>query len=167
MVFYTILTVHEYFWPLKEKKWGKMGQNKCARNVPNHVWLILMKSVPNEKEVFPQMIKVCQKNFSCFKRKKMIFGHFCDFRRNHKNRQKSIFSLERWKFFSSHPKHLGKQYFLIFYNFWFDKKSKKTLFFTFFLAKNCPSFNFEGQKVLKIKVFMESLQNRDCHIQPN
>ena len=56
-----------------------MGQNRCARSVSNHVWLILMKSVLNEKGVFPQMIKVCKKKNFMFFKKKSIFGRFCDF----------------------------------------------------------------------------------------
>ena len=53
-----------------------MGQNKCARSVTNHVWLILMKSVLNEKGVFPQMIKVCKKKISCFLRKNRFLAVF-------------------------------------------------------------------------------------------
>ena len=46
-----------------------MGQNRCAQSDSNYVRLILMKSVLNEKEVFPQMIKVCQKKFHVLKEK--------------------------------------------------------------------------------------------------
>ena len=66
------MAVHDYFGhflTVKGKKWGKMGQNMCARSDYNHVWLILMKSVLNEKGVFPQMIKVCKKKFYLSKEK--------------------------------------------------------------------------------------------------
>ena len=62
------------FFPLKVKKWGKMGQNKCAQS-GLHNWLILMKSVLNEKVLFLQMIKVYQKNVM-FLKKNLIFGCF-------------------------------------------------------------------------------------------
>ena len=169
MVFYKILAVHEYlgtFWPLKAKKWGKMGKNRCARSVTNHVWLILIKSVLNEKGVFPQMIKVGQKKFSYFLRKNWFLAVFVILEKSQKW-PKIIFFFWKVEIFLTHLNHLGKQYFFIFYTFWFNqKKIKKDTFFHFFLAKNCPSFNVEGQKVLKIKIFMESLQNRNCHIWP-
>ena len=143
-----------------------MGQNRCARSDSNHVWLILMKSVLNEKGVFPQMIKVCEKKFSCFLRKNRFLAVFVILEKITKTDKNSFFL---WK---------GGNFFRHTLNIWENstfsfsiildliKKSKKGTFLLF-LAQNCPSFNFEGQKVLKIKVFMESLQNRDCHIQPN
>ena len=119
------------FWLLKAKKWGKMGQKRCARTGLHHIWLILMKSVQNEKVLFSQMIKVCQKKFSCFLRKNRFLAIFVILEKSQK-RPKSFFSFERWKFFLTHLNHLGKQYFFIFYTFWFDQnKSKKTLFSLF------------------------------------
>ena len=96
MVFYKILAIHECL--LKAKNWGEMGQKRCARSGLHHIWLILMKSVQNEKVLFPQMIMVCQKNFHLSKEKN-IFWLFLWFWKNHKNGQKLIFSFERWKFF--------------------------------------------------------------------
>ena len=55
--------------------------------------------------------------FSIFGPKTGKMGHA----QNYKNGQKSIFHFERWKFFSSHLNHLGRQFFCIFYTFWFDK----------------------------------------------
>ena len=46
-----------------------MGQNKCARNVPNHVWLILMKSVQHEKSNVSSNDYGVPKKFPPFKRK--------------------------------------------------------------------------------------------------
>ena len=62
-----------------------------------HPFFNKSKSVENEKVQFPQIIKECQKKFHLSK-EKIIFGHFCDFGKI-KNSQKSVFSLERWKFF--------------------------------------------------------------------
>ena len=53
--------------------------------------------------------------------KKWIFGHFCDFAKITK-RPKNHFFFWKWKFFSAHLNHLGRQFFCIFYTFWFDQK---------------------------------------------
>ena len=134
-----------------------MGQNRCARSVTNHVWLILMKSVINGKVLFPQMITVCQKKFHV---KKINFGKITKTAKNH------FFLLKGGNFFMHTLIIWGNSIFSFSIIFDSIKKAKKTLFH-FFLAKNFPSFNFESQQVLKIKIFMKSLQNRNCNIQPN
>ena len=77
----------------------------------------------------------------------MDFWPFLWFWQNHKNGQKSIFYFESWKFFSAHLNHLGRQFFCIFYTFWFDQKkwakSKKTQF------AHGPFFQFLAQKYQK------------------
>ena len=135
------------FWPLKVKKWGKMGQNMCARSDSNHVWLILRKSVLNEKGVFPQMIKVCQKKFACFLRKNWFLAIFVILEKSQK-RPKIVFFFWKVEIFLAHLNHLGKQYFSIFYTFWFDKnKSKKTIFSLFF-GQKLPFLQLWGPKSL-------------------
>ena len=127
------------FWPLKAKKWGKMGQNRCARSVTNHVWLILMKSVPNEKEVFPQMIKVCQKNFSCFKRKKWFLAIFVIFEEITKTDKNQFFLWKGGNFFR-HTLNIWENSTFSFSKI-FDliKKAKKTLFYFFWPKIALPS----------------------------
>ena len=118
-----------------------------------------------KKEVFPQMIMVCQKKFSCFKRKNQFFAVFVILEEITKTDKNSFFLWKGGNFFR-HTLNIWENITFSFSIIFDLIKKQKRHFFTF-LAKNCPSFNFEGQKVLKIKVFMESLQNRDCHIQPN
>jgi len=86
-----------------------------------------------------------------FFKKKSIFGRFCDFGKITKTAKNRFFLLKGGNFFWHTLIIWGNSIFS--FSILFDsikKKSKKTLFFTFFLAKNCPSFNFEGQKVRKI-----------------
>ena len=45
--FWPYMSIYGTFWLLKAKKWGKMGQKRCARSGLHHIWLILMKSVQN------------------------------------------------------------------------------------------------------------------------
>ena len=98
------------------------------------------------------MIKVCWIKFPPFKIEKGFLAIFL-FCQNHKNGQKSIFYFERWKFFSAHLNHLGRQFFCIFYTFWFDQKkwakSKKTHFGAW------PIFSVFGPKMPKISIFMK------------
>ena len=83
---------------------------------------------------------------------KLIFGHFCDFAKI-KNGQKSIFYFERWKFFSVHLNHLGRQFFCIFYTFWFNQKKWAKSKKTHFCAR--PIFSVFGLKMPKISIFMK------------
>ena len=91
----------------------------------------------------------------------MDFWPFLWFWQNHKNGQKSIFYFERWKFFSTHLNHLGRQFFCIFYTFWFDQKkwakSKKDTFahgpFFQFLAQKCQKYQFSW-KNLFLTIFL-------------
>ena len=77
------------------------------------------------KKLSPQMIKVCQKKFPPFKRKKYMFGHFCDFAKITKNGQKSIFYFERWKFFLAHLNHSGDNFFVFYILFDSIKKNRQ------------------------------------------
>ena len=85
----------------------------------------------------------------------MDFWPFSWFWQNHKNGQKSIFSFERWKFFSAHLNHLGGLKFFIFYTFWFDQKkwakSKKTHF------RAWPIFSIFGPQIPKILILMKNI----------
>ena len=137
------------FWLLKAKKWGKMGQKRCARSGLHHIWLIIMKSVQNEKVPLPQMIMVCQKNFHISK-EKIIFWLFLWFWKNHKNGQKL-----KVEIFLAHLNHLGKLYFFIFYTFWFVKNQKlklKIKINTFVHGQFLPFC----QKMPKIPIFMKN-----------
>ena len=147
--FWLYMSIWGTFWPLKAKKWGKMGQKRCAWSGLQHIWLILMKSVQNEKYCFLKWLRCAKKNFHLSKEKN-IFWLFLWFWKNHKNDQKSLFSFERWKFFWHTLIILETVFFHFLYFLIRSKKIKKVTFFTFFLATNCPSFNFEGQKVHKI-----------------
>ena len=66
------------FLALKVEGRAIFGQKK-VKKVSFCFFLIESKSIENEKVLFSQMIKVCQKKFPPFKRKKTIFGRFCDF----------------------------------------------------------------------------------------
>ena len=74
---------------------------------------------------------------------------------NHKNGQKSIFYFERWKFFLAHLIHLERQFFCIFYTFWFDQKKWAKLKKTHFHA--WPIFSVFGPKMPKISIFMKKI----------
>ena len=100
------------------------------------------------KSVFFSM----KKNFH-FSKEKMDFWPFLWFWQNHKNGQKSIFYFERWKFFSAHLNHLGRQFFCIFYTFWFDQKKWAKLKKRHFRAR--PIFSVFGPKMPKISIFMK------------
>ena len=115
-----------------------MDQKRCAQSDSNHVWPILMKSVLNEKYCFLKSLRCAKKNQLFFRKVEIFLAHL---------------------------NHLVTPYYLVSYTFWFNKFKKKT-FSTFFLADNCPSFHFKGQKVWKISNFMESLINRNCQIWP-
>ena len=104
-----------------------------------------MKSVLNEKLVFPQMIKLCQKNFM-FLKKKSIFGRFCDFGKNHKNGQKLTFSFERWKFFQHTFIIWENSTFSFFILFYLLKKNQKRHFFHFFWQKIAPPSTLRAKK---------------------
>ena len=125
-----------------------MGQNRCKIGVTNHVWLILMKSVLNGKVLFFQMIKVCKKIFSCFLRKNQFLAVFVILEKSQKW-PKIVFFLLKGAIFFWHTLIIWGN--SISFSIVFDLiKKEKRHFFHFFLAKNCPSFNFEGQKVRKI-----------------
>ena len=100
----------------------------------------------------PKWLRCARKKFPLSK-EKMDFWPFLWFWQNHKKDQKSVFSLERWKFFSAHLNHLGRQFFCIFYTFWFDQKkwakSKKRHF------RAQPIFLVFGPKMPKISIFMK------------
>ena len=89
-----------YFWHFWAKNWknGPCAKVPFFRFCP--FFLIKSKSIENTKKLSPQMIKVCQKKFHLSK-EKMDFWPFLWFWQNHKNRQKSIFSFERWNFFAT------------------------------------------------------------------
>ena len=104
-----------------------------------------------------------------------FFSHFCHFLHwktpftyvNHKNGQKSIFSFERWKFFSTYPNRLGRLKFCIFYTFWFDQKNgqnKKKLTFVhrpFFqiLAQKCQKYQFSSKNIF-LRIFLWVILDR-------
>ena len=110
--YWPYMSIWGTFWPLKAKKWGKMGQNRCARSDSNHVWLILMKSVINGKVLFSQMIKVCQKKFSCFLRKNRFLAVFVILEKSQK-RPKIVFFFWKVEIFLAHLNHLRKHSFFI------------------------------------------------------
>ena len=85
------------FWPSKLKE-GQFLAKKSEKSDFFDFFLIESKSIENEKVLFSQMIKVCQKNFHLSK-EKINFWPFLWFFQNHKNSQKIIFSFEMWKFF--------------------------------------------------------------------
>ena len=78
------------FLALKVEGEAIFGQKK-VKKVTFLIFLMESKSIENEKILFPQMIKVCQKKFPPFKRKKTIFGHFCDFSKIKKTAQNRFF----------------------------------------------------------------------------
>ena len=91
---------------------------------------------------------MCWKKISTFKNKKWIFGHYCDFAKITKMAKNPFFILKGGNFFSAHLNHLGRQFFCIFYTFWFDQKNgqnkKKALLRT-------AHFFWLNQKVQKIQ----------------
>ena len=147
MVFYKILAVHECL--LKAKNWGEMGQKRCARSGLHHIWLILMKSVQNEKSTVSSNDYGVPKKFPPFKRKKYFLAVFVILEKSQKWPKVDFFF---WKveIFSAHLNHLRKLYFLIFYTFWFVKKmgeneNKNTFVhghFLPFLAKKLQKYQF-------------------------
>ena len=105
-----------------------------------------------KKYRFPKWLSCAKKNFHLSK-EKMEFSPFSCFGQNHENSRKSIFSLERWKFFLPHQFHLGRRYFFIFYTFLFGKKNGEIIeAFTFL---HFVIFAVFGQKMSKILIFMK------------
>ena len=95
----------------------------------------------------------CAKKNVHLPKEKMDFWPFLWFCQNHNNGQKSIFSLQKWNFFSAPLNHLGRQIFWIFYTLWFDQKKWAKLKKTHFCA--WPTFSVFGPKMPKISIFMK------------
>ena len=72
---------------------------------------------------------------------------------------KNPFFLKKSDFFLWHSLIIWENACLMFSNLFgrIEKKSKKTLFFIFFLAKFCTIFNFGGLKMLEISIFRKNL----------
>ena len=62
------------FWPSKLKEGQFLAKKKVKKSVFFDFFLIESKSIENEKILFPQMIKVYQKKFPPFKRKKRFLA---------------------------------------------------------------------------------------------
>ena len=133
-------------------------------------FFIESKSMENTKNHLPKWLRCTRKNFHLSK-EKMDFWPFLWFWQNHKNGQKSIFYFERWKFFSAHLNHLGRQFFCIFYTFWFDQKNgqnwKKPTFahgpLFQFLAQKCQKYKFSW-KIPFLTIFLWVISVRKCFL---
>ena len=137
------------FWPSKLKEGQFLA--KKSKKVPFLLFLIKSKIIENEKVLFSQMFRVWRKKFQPFQRKNEFLAVFVILEKIRKTAKNPFFLWKGGNFFWHTLIIWGNSIFS--FSILFDsikKKSKKTLFFTFFLAKNCPSFNFEGQKVRKI-----------------
>ena len=95
----------------------------------------------------------------------MVFWPFLWFWPKHENGQKSIFSLEKWKFFLAHLNHLGRQIFFSFYIFYSVKKSrqKREKAEKMARAKKCPfsifaHFFWPNQKCKNWKILVSQTE---------
>ena len=90
------------FWPSKLKEGQFLAKKKVKKSDFFDFFLIESKSIENEKILFPQMIKVCQKKFPPFKRKKRFLAVFVIFPKSQK-RPKIDFFLKNMKIFFATP----------------------------------------------------------------
>ena len=139
------------FWPLKAKKWGKMGQNRCAWSGLHHIWLILMKSVLNEKVLFLQIIKVCGKKFPPFQRKNWFLAVFVILKKITKTTKNLFFLLKGGIFFWHTIIIWGNSTFSFSILFDLIKKSKKDTFCTLFWPKIALPSTLRAKKSVKYK----------------
>ena len=101
----------------------------------------------------------------------MVFWPFLWFWPKHENGQKSIFSLEKWKFFLSHKIQVGRPKFFSFYIFDLVKKSgqkwKKITFvhgpFLQFLAQKCQKYPFSWKNPF-LRFVLWVISERKCFL---
>ena len=104
-----------------------------------------------KKECFLKWLSCAKKNFHVFKEKNRFLAVFVILEKSQK-RPKIVFFFWKVEIFLAHLNHFGKQYFFIFYTFWFDqKKIKKDTFFTFFWPKIALPSTLRAKKSLKYK----------------
>ena len=148
MIFYTILTVHEYlghFLTIKGKKVGEYGSKKVCPK-----WVTQYLAYPHEKcskwkSTVSSNDYGVPKNFSPFKRKKYFLTIFVILEKITKMAKSWLFLLKGGNFFST-PLSFGKTVlFLFLFFFIYSKKIKKDTFFTFF-GQKLPFFQLWGPK---------------------